>query len=99
VDLPADAAGGRPRITGEVRELIRASTSDRMTMRFGRFAFGSIEVDGLTYEHDLIVDGERVRKRRKAPSKPFRPRFGHTPAVGGRGHPVGLPLPDHRHRG
>lgn len=48
-------------------------------MRFARFAFGSIEVDGMTYEHDLIVDGERVRKRRKAPSKPFHPRFGHTP--------------------
>ena len=48
-------------------------------MRFARFAFGSIEVDEMTYEHDLIGDGKRVCKRRKAPSKPFRPRFGHTP--------------------
>jgi hypothetical protein len=48
-------------------------------MRFGRFEFGSIQVDGMTYEHDLIVDGQRVRKRRKGPSKPFRSRFGHTP--------------------
>jgi hypothetical protein len=48
-------------------------------MRFGRFAFGSIEVDGKTYEHDLVVDRGRVRKRRKGPSKPFRQRYGHTP--------------------
>jgi hypothetical protein len=48
-------------------------------MRFGRFRFGSIEVDGKTYEHDLLVDRGRIRKRRKGPSKPFRPRYGHTP--------------------
>ena len=48
-------------------------------MRFGRFAFGSIEVDGEVYEHDLVVDRGRVRKRRKGPSKPFRQRYGHTP--------------------
>ena len=48
-------------------------------MRFGRFTFGSIEVDGKTYEHDLVIDRGRVRKRRKGPSKPFRSRYGHTP--------------------
>jgi hypothetical protein len=48
-------------------------------MRFGRFAFGSIEVDGTTYEHDLVIDRGRIRKRRKGPSKPFRAEFGHTP--------------------
>jgi hypothetical protein len=48
-------------------------------MRFGRFTFGSIEVDGETYEHDLVVDRGRVRKRRKGPSKPYRQRYGHTP--------------------
>ena len=48
-------------------------------MRFGRFTFGSIEVDGKTYEHDLVVDRGRVRKRRKGPSKAFRQRYGHTP--------------------
>jgi hypothetical protein len=48
-------------------------------MRFGKLAFGSIEVDGKTYEHDLVVDRGHVRKRRKEPSKAFRQRFGHTP--------------------
>ena len=41
--------------------------------------FGSIEVDGRTYEHDVVIDGGTVRKRRKRPSKPYREQFGHTP--------------------
>jgi hypothetical protein len=48
-------------------------------MRFGRFTFGSIEVDGKTYEHDLVVDRGRIGKRHKGPSKPFRAQYGHTP--------------------
>ncbi|MGH2642004.1 MAG: hypothetical protein ACRDGO_09940 [Actinomycetota bacterium] len=48
-------------------------------MRFGRFAFGSIEVDGTTYEHDLVIDRGDIRKRKKGPSKALRARFGHTP--------------------
>jgi hypothetical protein len=48
-------------------------------MRFEGFTFGSIEVDGTTYDHDLVIDGGEVRKRRKGPSKPLRARFGHTP--------------------
>jgi hypothetical protein len=48
-------------------------------MRFGRFAFGSIEVDGTTYEHDLVIDRGAVRKRTKGPSKALRARYGHTP--------------------
>jgi hypothetical protein len=41
--------------------------------------FGSIEVDGRTYEHDILVQAGRVRKRKKGPSKPYRSEFGHTP--------------------
>ncbi len=48
-------------------------------MQFGRFAFGSIEVEGTTYEHDLVIDGGRIRKRRKGPSKSLRSGYGHTP--------------------
>jgi hypothetical protein len=48
-------------------------------MRFGRFAFGSIEIDGTTYEHDLVIDRGRVTKRTKGPSKALRARYGHTP--------------------
>ncbi len=41
--------------------------------------FGSIEVDGREYPHDIVVDGGRVRKRKKGPSKPYQDEFGHTP--------------------
>jgi len=43
------------------------------------FSFGTIEVDGTTYDHDLVIDGGRVRKRSKGPSKKLRERYGHTP--------------------
>jgi hypothetical protein len=41
--------------------------------------FGSVEVDGQTYEHDILIDGGVVRKRKKKPSKAYRAEFGHTP--------------------
>jgi hypothetical protein len=48
-------------------------------MHFEDFAFGSIRIDGVTYEHDVVIDRGEVRKRHKKPSKKFRDRFGHTP--------------------
>jgi hypothetical protein len=48
-------------------------------MRFERYTFGAMEVDGTTYDHDLVIDRGTIRKRRKGPSKPYRERFGHTP--------------------
>ena len=48
-------------------------------MRFEDFSFGSIRIDGVTYEHDVVIDRGWVRKRKKKPSKKFRAEFGHTP--------------------
>lgn len=48
-------------------------------MRFDAFSFGSIEIDGVTYEHDVVIDRGDVSKRDKKPSKKFRDDFGHTP--------------------
>jgi hypothetical protein len=48
-------------------------------MRFEAYSFGSITIDGITYEHDVIIDRGKVSKRRKKPSKKFRDDFGHTP--------------------
>jgi len=48
-------------------------------MRFQKFSFGSIRIDGTTYEHDVVIDRGEVRKRKKRPSKKFREAFGHTP--------------------
>jgi hypothetical protein len=48
-------------------------------MRFEKFSFGSLRIDGVTYEHDVVIDRGEVRKRKKKPSKQFRDAFGHTP--------------------
>ena len=40
---------------------------------------GSIEIDGTSYEHDVIIDRGEVHKRKKGASKKFREAFGHTP--------------------
>jgi hypothetical protein len=41
--------------------------------------FGIVEIDGVRYEHDVVVDEGRVRKRKKGPSKPLREQYGHIP--------------------
>ncbi len=48
-------------------------------MRFTEFTFGSVRVDGVTYDHDLIIDRGKIRKRKKAASRKFRGGYGHTP--------------------
>ena len=48
-------------------------------MRFEAFSFGSIRIDGVTYEHDVVIDHGEIRKRKKKASKKFRDAFGHTP--------------------
>jgi hypothetical protein len=42
-------------------------------------SFGEIEVDGQRFEHDVVIYGDRVRRRKKGPSKPQRAHYGHTP--------------------
>jgi len=48
-------------------------------MQFENFSFGSLRIDGSTYEQDVIIDRGKIRKRQKKPSKKFREDFGHTP--------------------
>jgi hypothetical protein len=48
-------------------------------MRFEAFSFGSLQIDGVAYEHDVVIDGGKIRRRKKKPSKKFRERYGHTP--------------------
>ena len=48
-------------------------------MRIDQFTFGSVRIDGVIYEHDVVIARGRVRKRKKKSSKPFRDAFGHTP--------------------
>jgi hypothetical protein len=51
--------------------------------------FGEIEVEGERYTHDVVIDGGKVRKRKKGPSKQFREKFGHTPLSAGEKIPWG----------
>jgi hypothetical protein len=38
-------------------------------MQFTGYSFGSVRVDGVTYDHDLIIDHGTIRKRKKAASR------------------------------
>ena len=42
-------------------------------------AFGLLEIDGRRYEHDVVIEAGRIRKRKKGPSRPYRQDLGHTP--------------------
>jgi hypothetical protein len=48
-------------------------------MHFDKFSFGTLRIDGSTYEQDVVVDRGEIRKRKKMPSKRFRDELGHTP--------------------
>jgi hypothetical protein len=48
-------------------------------MRFTDFSFGSMRVDGVTYDHDPVLDRGKIGKRIKSHFKKFRDTYGHTP--------------------
>lgn len=48
-------------------------------MKVKNLSFGSITIDGKTYENDVIIDNGSIKKREKAESKKYSDRFGHTP--------------------
>jgi hypothetical protein len=48
-------------------------------MHFDNFSFGTLQIDGRTYEQDVLIDRGEIHKRKKKPSKKFRDEFGHTP--------------------
>jgi hypothetical protein len=48
-------------------------------MHFDKFSFGTLQIDGSTYEQDVVIDRGEIRKRKKTPSRKFRDEFGHTP--------------------
>ncbi len=48
-------------------------------MKWGKYRFGSIKIDGKAYEKDVVLDQGRLRTRKKKPSREYRDQFGHTP--------------------
>jgi hypothetical protein len=51
----------------------------RCPMQITHFEFGALDIDGITYEHDIVIDRGEIHKRKKKASKKFRDAFGHTP--------------------
>ena len=70
----------RPTVSGVSPPAADLPGGDGMQVRLLRFGF--IEVEGRQYENDIVIEGGRVRKRKKNPSKPYRDEFGHTPLSG-----------------
>lgn len=50
-----------------------------MSVHFEKFSFGSIQIDGIAYDYDLVIDRGEVQKRKKKASKRYRDAYGHTP--------------------
>jgi hypothetical protein len=48
-------------------------------VRFSGYSSGSVRVDGVAYDYDLIIDRGKIRKRKKGASRKFRGAYGHTP--------------------
>ena len=48
-------------------------------MRLSDYSFGSVRLYGETYDHHLIIDRGKIRKRTKGASRKFRRTHGHTP--------------------
>lgn len=52
-------------------------------MHLQRATFGSITIDGTTYDHDVVIDGPVVQARDKRASRDMTDIIGHTPLSAG----------------
>ncbi|MBV8074757.1 MAG: hypothetical protein JO284_00055 [Planctomycetaceae bacterium] len=48
-------------------------------MKLSKLRFGSLQIDGEKYTKDVVLEGGKLRTRKKKPSREFRDQFGHTP--------------------
>ena len=58
-------------------------------MKVKAVGFGELRIEGVTYTHDVLIDGGRIRRREKGPSKALREQYGHTPLSAAEGLPWG----------
>jgi len=58
---PGDASG-----LAEAADDLLEDVGDHLV---AEHSFGSVRVDGVTYDHDLIIDRGKIRRRSKAASK------------------------------
>jgi hypothetical protein len=66
-------------------------------MEVNDLSFGSITIDGVTYENDVVIKNSAVKKRKKAESKKYREQYGHTP-LSTKEYPLEMQIPNHRGR-
>jgi hypothetical protein len=48
-------------------------------MEVNSFSFGRIEIDGKSFEKDIVISKASIEKRQKKSSKHLKQSFGHTP--------------------
>ena len=70
--------GKRP-ATLTLKRLSENVSRRQQAMKARLIAFGEIEVEEERYDYDVVIDGGKVRKRKKGPSKQYREGNGHTP--------------------
>jgi hypothetical protein len=76
-------------------------------MVVNKLSFGSVTIDGVTYQKDVVIDSGTIVKRNKSASKKYSDLFGHTPLsqdenipwnctclIVGAGHSSSLPVMD-----
>ena len=69
--------GQRPQLDTLAVERRRDSCYGGIHIRFDAFSFGSIRIDGITYEYDVVIDQRRVQaQRRRLPMAAFQTHLG-----------------------
>ena len=48
-------------------------------IKLSEYKFGEIKVNNTLFEKDIVIDGNKVIKRKKGPSKGLKAKYGHTP--------------------
>jgi hypothetical protein len=61
------------------RQASRGMIGPRVIMDCRLVSFGLIEIDGRRFDHDVVIEGAHIRRRKKGPSKGQRDVYGHTP--------------------
>lgn len=72
VGSPGNRTPGLPQSEGDAEEVL-------VFGRISGYSFGSVRVNGVTYDHNMIIDSRKIRKRKKGAYREFRSKYGHTP--------------------
>jgi hypothetical protein len=62
---------------------------EEVAMQAEFIEFGLIEIDGVRYDYDVVVDRGQVKRRENEASQAHRGRYGHTPLSAGENIPWG----------